>query len=70
MLQKSKLFSRLKFLFESKRKLFFILYNDKIYIYQSYIMLSFLNYTNEQQTYFNKRMSKTRIVVENFFDLT
>jgi len=32
-------------------------------------MFLYLNYTNEKQVFFNKRMLKARIVVENFFDL-
>lgn len=68
MLQKSGLFSRLKTLFEGKRKLF--LYGDKAYIHQSHIMSPFLDYTNDRQAHFNKRMSGARIAVENSFGLT
>jgi hypothetical protein len=67
MLQKFKLQDRLKILLKDRRKL--QLYDDKVYIYQSYIIFLYLDYTNERQIFFNKRMFKTRIVVENFFDL-
>ena len=68
MLQKSGLQNRFKNLFKGRRKL--QLYGDKAYIHQPYIMSPYLGYTNERQTFFNKRMSGARIVVENFFGLT
>ncbi len=46
MLQKFELQNRLKTLLKDRRKL--QLYNDKIYIYQSYIMSLYLDYTNER----------------------
>jgi hypothetical protein len=68
MLQKFELQDRLKTLLKDRRKL--QLYDDKAYIHQSYIIFLYLGYTNERQTFFNKRMFGARIVVENFFDLT
>jgi len=46
MLQKFKLQNRLKTLLKDRRKL--QLYDDKVYIYQSYIMSLYLGYTNER----------------------
>jgi len=46
MLQKYELQNRLKTLFKDRRKL--QLYDNKVYIYQSYIMSFYLDYTNER----------------------
>jgi len=46
MLQKFGLQNRLKTLLKDRRKL--QLYGDKVYIYQSYIMFLYLDYTNER----------------------
>ncbi len=46
MLQKFELQNRLKILLKDRRKL--QLYNDKVYIYQLYIMSFYLDYTNKR----------------------